>query len=275
MSGSPQVVVLISANAEWRVIKEIFPQVELQHSPYGEWFVTNLPPLNNSLRIATTESIGNKSIQTLDTESLLFFHGGWGKIAAAASTQYVIDRWSPVLLVNLGTCGGFEGEIERGAIILVEKTIVYDIIEQMGDFDEHIAHYTTEIDLSWLGEDYPQQVQRTLLVSGDRDLMVTEIPSLKKRYGAVAGDWESGAIAFVASRNATRCLILRGVTDLVGSRGGEAYGNIDLFFSAARHILNRLISALPAWVAIGMSATTSTRSDPLISDYSHSFTEGE
>lgn len=49
----------------------------------------------------------------------MFFHGGWGKIAAVASAQYVIDRWSPELLVNLGTCGGFEGEITKGTIILV------------------------------------------------------------------------------------------------------------------------------------------------------------
>ena len=39
----------------------------------------------------------------------------------------------------------------------------------------------------------------------------------------MALDWESGAIAWVAARNQTRCLILRGVTDLVGEAGDEAY----------------------------------------------------
>lgn len=183
-------------------------------------------------------------------EPVVFFHGGWGKIAAAASTQYVIDRWSPALLVNLGTCGGFEGEIEKGTIILAERTLVYDIIEQMGDYDEHIAHYTTDIDLSWLGGGYPQKVLRTLLVSGDRDLLVEDIPRLKAEFGAVAGDWESGAIAWVAARNNTRCLILRGVTDLVGSSGGEAYeGNIQVFVEGATKILSRLVDSLPGWIA--------------------------
>ena len=45
----------------------------------------------------------------------------------------------------------------------------------------------------------------TLLVSGDRDLRVEDIPHLKADFGAVAGDWESGAIAWVATRNNTRC----------------------------------------------------------------------
>jgi len=162
----------------------------------------------------------------------------------------VIDRWSPALLVNLGTCGGFEGEVEKGTIILAERTLVYDIIELMGDYAEHIAHYTTNLDLAWLGEDYPHDVQRTLLVSADRDLLVEDIPHLKAEFGAVAGDWESGAIAWVAARNQTRCLILRGVTDLVGGSGGEAYdGNIHVFVEGTREVLKGLVKALPAWLA--------------------------
>jgi len=161
--------------------------------------------------------------------SIVFFHGGWGKISAAASAQYVINRWAPELLINLGTCGGFLGEIEKGAIMLVERTVIYDIVEQMGDPDEAIEFYSTDIDLSWLGEP-PIEVQKGLLISGDKDLIVEELPSLREKYDARAGDWESGAIAWVVARNGTRFLILRGVTDLVGSGGGEAYeGNINVY----------------------------------------------
>ena len=226
-----RIVVVISASTEWQVIRDIFADAEPQPSPFGQWFVVDL-------------DVGER------TESVLFFHGGWGKVAAAASTQYVIDRWSPDLLVNLGTCGGFEGEIEKGTIILVERTVVYDIVEQMGDYDAAIAHYATDVDLSWLGERYPQDVRRTLLVSGDRDLLVEDIPRLQAQFGAAAGDWESGSIAWVAARNHTRCLILRGVTDLVGPGGGEAYeGNMDIFVAGATEGLERLVHFLPVWLA--------------------------
>ena len=226
-----RVVVIISANIEWQAIRSFFPTVEPQISPLGQWFVVEF-------------ELGQRR------EPVVFFHGGWGKIAAAASTQYVLDHWSPQLIVNLGTCGGFQGEIEKGEIVLVERTLVYDIIEQMVDPREAIAHYTTEIDLAWLGDDYPQAVRRTLLVSGDRDLMIQDIPRLEAEYGAVAGDWESGAIAWVAARNNARCLILRGVTDLVGSGGGEAYdGNVQVFVEGAARILRQLVDALPGWMA--------------------------
>ena len=118
----------------------------------------------------------------------------------------------------------------------------------MGDCDQALAHYATRIDLSWLPEPYPQEVRRTLLVSGDRDLVAQDIPLLKARYGAVAGDWESGAIAYVAARNGVRCLILRGVSDLVGSAGGEAYGRLEVFAENTGEIMRRLVGALPDWL---------------------------
>lgn len=224
-----QVVILISAYTEWQAVRKHFSAATYQKSPFGEWFQSSLP-------------MGTSSC------SAVFLHGGWGKIAAAASTQYAIDHWNPALLINLGTCGGFEGEIERGMVLLVEQTLVYDIVEQMSDPDNAIVHYTTKIDLSWLSEPYPMQVYRALLVSADRDLVVEEISHLKAKYGAIAGDWESGAIAYVATRNQKPCLILRGVTDLVGSRGDDTYGNFDLFVERATEIMDKLMDALPSWL---------------------------
>ena len=119
----PHVVVLISAGAEWRAVQKRFSTETAQPSPYGEWFQTRLT--------------GHES-------PVMFLHGGWGKIAAAGSTQYAIDRWKPNVLFNPGTCGGFAGEVETGTILLVEQTVVYDIVDKMVNSaaDTAIARYT-------------------------------------------------------------------------------------------------------------------------------------
>jgi adenosylhomocysteine nucleosidase len=169
-------------------------------------------------------------------------------LAAAASTQYAIDRWNPPLRINLGTCGGFDGSIDRGAIVLAARTVIYDIIERMGDGAGAVRDYSTTIDLAWLAGRPPSPVVRTTLVSADQDLDPTAIPILKTRYGAVAADWESGAIAYVAARNHRRLLILRGVTDLVGAHGGEAYGDIALFRRATDSVVRKLFADLPLWL---------------------------
>lgn len=224
-SESP-IVVLVSADQEWQSVLGYYQPGNLESTPYGDCF----------------------QLQSSYIDNVIFLHGGWGKIKAAGSTQYAISRWNPKLIINLGTCGGFDGQVERGEVILVEKTIVYDLIEQMLEPDVAIRAYTTELDLSFLREPYPQQVRRTLLVSGDRDLVSGEIPELMRKYGAVAGDWESGAIAFIAKANGMPCLILRGVSDLVGNDGGEAYDNIDLFTERALGVMENLLQHLPAWV---------------------------
>jgi len=223
---NPKVVVIISADGEWGAIPRLFPEAEYRESPYGPWF--------------TAEVAG---------EPVVFFHGGWAKIPAAASAQYAISTWRPELLVNLGTCGGFEGDVERDTVIMVDRAVVYDIINQIGDTDEVIARLTTEIDLGWVTEP-PIPVTRATIVSGDRDLLPEDIPRLRERYGARVGDWESGAIAWVCSRNGTRLLILRGVSDLVGASGGEAYGNRAAWVEAAERIVTRLVASLPGWLSL-------------------------
>jgi adenosylhomocysteine nucleosidase len=218
-----KVVVLVSAIAEWNAVKPLFPDSKMRRFPFGECFDI-----------------------ILQDEHISFFHSGWGKIASAGSMQHVIDTYFPDLIVNLGTCGGFEPETHLGEIILVEKTYVYDIVELMGDLDI-VTYYTTALDLTWLAEPYPYEVRRGMIASADSDLIPSKIPALKSQ-GAIAADWESAALAWVAQRNNARLLILRGVSDIVSEEGGEAYNNIEMFNERARGIMQQLIEQLPDWL---------------------------
>jgi len=195
--------------------------------------------------------MGEWFVREVSGKPVLFFHGGWGKIAAAASTQYVIDRWRPELLVNLGTCGGFAGKAQVGEVVLAAKTVVYDIVEAMGDPDEAIADYTTTLDTSAWPAGLAGEVKKDVIVSGDRDLVPAEIPRLVEHFHASVGDWESGAIAWTAHRNGVPVLILRGVSDVVGPSGDVTYGSMESFEVGTRKVLARLLGllerAVPSW----------------------------
>ena len=218
-----KVVVLISAIAEWNAVKPLFPDARIRRFPFGECFDI-----------------------LLQDEHISFFHSGWGKIASAGSMQYVLDKYSPDLIVNLGTCGGFEPAVRQGETILVEKTYVYDLVELMGDLDI-VSYYASTLDLSWLAEPYPYPVRRGTIASADSDLPPAKIPLLRSQ-GAIAADWESAALAWVAEQNHARLLILRGVSDMVSEEGGEAYNNIEMFNERARGIMEQLIEQLPEWL---------------------------
>jgi adenosylhomocysteine nucleosidase len=218
-----KIVVLISAIAEWEGVRPLFPGIAIQQSPYGE-----------SMDLI------------LNTWDLTLYHSGWGKIASAGMMQYVIDHDSPDLVVNLGTCGGFEGEVEQGDVILVERTFVYDIVELMGDLDIS-TYYASSLDLRWLPEPGPHPVRRGTIASADSDLPPGKIPFLKSK-GAIAADWESAAFAWVANKNNVRLLILRGVSDMVSEQGGEAYGDIEIFNQRAKTVMRNLFEQLPDWL---------------------------
>ena len=222
--------ILISANAEWEAIKPLFSEIRITHTPFGESI--HLPPDTSNL--------------TPDTSHLTLFHSGWGKISSAAVMQYVIDHHSPDLIVNLGTCGGFDGCVEQGDIILVEKTFVYDILELMEE-DDISPYYASDLDLSWLAEPYPYPIRRGALASADSDLLPERIPLLKSKV-AIAADWESAALAWVAQKNKARLLILRAVSDVVHEQSSEAYNNYEVFKARTWEIMKRLFDQLPGWL---------------------------
>ena len=219
-------VVIISANEEWKALAPHLGGMNHITFPLGTFVET-----------------------VIANRPLVVLNGGWGKTAAAASTQYAIQRWQPKLVINLGTCGGFSGRIERGEIVLAEETWMYDIEERMSDSGEALEAYHIRLNLDWLTQPYPQAVRRAALLSADRDLNPSEIPGLVAQFNGIAGDWESGAIAWVAQRNQTPCLILRGVTDLVDNSDGEAYGRWDVFAQATQKVMNVLWRHLPAWLS--------------------------
>ena len=220
-----KVIVLISANAEWQGTKPLFPDLPVELTPFGETINLKLGAWN-----------------------LTLFHSGWGRISSAAMMQYVIDHDSPDLVVNLGTCGGFAGLVNQGDVILVEKTFVYDIVELMSDEDV-LTHYASTLDLSWLPEPYPYPVRRGILASADSDLLPDRIPLLKSN-DAIAADWESAALAWVAQKNNARLLILRAVSDIVGDQGSEAYGGYEIFLERSRGIMKQLFDQLPGWLQV-------------------------
>ena len=221
------IAIIISANTEWAVVTAHYAVKQFETMLFGQHF----------------------RLQQ-NAEELGFFYGGWGKIDAAASVQYIIDTYKPELVINIGTCGGFAGQVKAGEIIVAEKTIVYDISERMFDAEQAIQDYTTDIDLSWLRDKSDERVRRTTLISADRDIDPKEVRMLQEQYHAVAADWESGAIAHVCKTNVIPLLIARGVSDVVSESEGEAYQSPDVFVARTEKIMKKLLELLPVWASL-------------------------
>jgi len=224
-----KIIILICADEEWKVVRDCLCPVEMNSSPFGEWFPHNFDIQEKRVVVA-------------------FFQTGCGKIPAAAATQFVIDKCSPKTIINLGTCGGFKGEVKKNDILIVKETVVYDIYERSGQNDEMIEKFRTSIDLAWLEEPFPMNAVPVTIATADQDLHPKMIRDLFKEYGAVAADWESGAIAYVAKKkNGVECLIVRGVSDVVDSNGKPS--NEKEIIEGAGTVMRKLIDGLPKWIS--------------------------
>jgi len=217
------IIVLVSADEEWNFVRDYLHPAKIFYSPFGEWFKYRY-------------DLCHKPVEGT------FFQTGCGKIPASAATQFVIDKYNPKLIINLGTCGGFRGKVNKKDILLVTETIIYDIYERSGQNDDMINRYRCNLDLSWIKKPYPIKVKPAIMATADQDLNLEMMPYLYEKYGAIAADWESGAIAYVGHKiNKRKCLILRGVSDL----GDEIYEAPDKFRIRVREIMPKLLDVLP------------------------------
>jgi adenosylhomocysteine nucleosidase len=222
----PTFIILIASSAEWQALLYLLDQQTTTQYPFGEFFD-----------------------HTISGHSARFVRTGWGKISAAAATQCVIDHWKPNCIINIGTCGGIAGRTRVGDIILANETLIYDLLVEMGDPIEEHKFYEVAIDLKWLGDKLPSSVKIAKILTGDRDLRSQEIAELIDKHEAIVADWESGAVAFVASRNKLPCVILRYVTDLVSAEAGELYEKQASFFEGrCVQAISDLLSILPEWL---------------------------
>jgi adenosylhomocysteine nucleosidase len=221
-AGHVRVVALISASAEWKIVVDQLRGEPLHDTPFGPWLS-----------------------HRLGGEDVVFFHGGYGKVSAAGSTQYAIDRWHPDVLVNLGTCGGFGGARKVGDLVLASETYLYDVVELMGDPDEAIEDFHTRLDPALWPARLASRVVVGPIASADRDIDPAAPRTLQARFHVSVADWESGAIAWVAAHNHTRVIILRGVTDLVDDTGADpTYHAVEVWQRASIAVMTSLIHLL-------------------------------
>ena len=220
MATNP-IAIIVPSETEWNVVLEYYGQDRVPLRPY-EHFSRQLGTQHGSIQAT-------------------FVFSGCGKVPAAAATQYAIDVFQPSRVINIGTCGGLDPALRDGDLIVADKTVVYDLCERSGGQDEMIARFTTVLAA---GDSVPAGIKRGTIVTGDQDADPAEIDQLRHKYGAIAADWESGAVAYITvTRNQIPCLVFRVVSDMVVSE--DIYRDAETFEERTANHLPKLLDKLP------------------------------
>ena len=146
---------------------------------------------------------------------------GIGKVNAALATQMLIDKFSPDFILNFGTCGGMNNSVEILKYYAVEKCCQFDF--DLRELDGVPLGYIQDYDSAF----FPANTQnldfleKSVLASADRFTNdINDINTINE-IGCSLRDMEGGAIAQVCLSNNMPLVMIKGITDVYGSRTAQ------------------------------------------------------
>ncbi len=164
---------------------------------------------------------------TINGKEVVMTECGIGKVNAAMSTQVMIDKYSPDVIINSGIAGSISRKLKIGDIVISKDCVQHDFDgTQMGD-PKGLIQYNDETRL-----DIP--VSKTIadklfkacenlentnvmigrIATGDIFVAHKEMrQSIADEFSALACEMEGGAVAQVCYRNSVECAILRCISD--------------------------------------------------------------
>lgn len=167
----------------------------------------------------------------VDQHEVALAVSGIGKVAAASTTQAVIERFAPDVVVNTGIAGSLSADLHIGDLVVGTSCVQHDVnVEAFGyapgqlpgqtrvDFpcDEVIVQHFCTVAEGLLGDE--ARVVRGMIVTGDTFVHTdAQKKALTQKFAGLCCEMEGAAIAQVAASNGVRFLGVRTISDEVGT----------------------------------------------------------
>lgn len=185
------------------------------------------------LENCSEEKIESRTIYigNISSKRIILTKTGIGKVSAATILTMLIERYNPDLVINMGIAGGYKKSLNTLDTILVTKAVYSDADMTTDEFSnlsygqlEEMPPYfeiAKELEDS-LDNVIPNDVIKGMIASGDQfvvshekceNLVNTHFPN----YDILGFDMESTAVYHVCYLYNKPCLVLRTISDIIGS----------------------------------------------------------
>ena len=162
----------------------------------------------------------------INNTEVVLVEAGVGKVNAARTTQILIDNFSIDAIINVGSAGSANDELDIGDIVIGEKIVQHDFdITAFGHPKGYISNVGRFIESS---QQLIQKMQQTILNIKDNDFKIkigtiasgdifcTELRMKEKirgKFNADAIEMEGAAIAQVCKLDNIPFIIIRSISD--------------------------------------------------------------
>jgi len=172
-----------------------------------------------------------------------------GKVNSARVCQILIDKFNPNLIINVGTAGSVDNNLEIGDVVVANKLVQYDFDvtpfgRKLGEI-ENIGQYI-KVDEELLNLFKNLNVTIGCIASGDKFIVNNEEKdNIRNIFDALCIEMEGASIAQVCYLDKVPFLVIRSITD---KKDGSSKVDFETFLESSSKnvasILNDVIDRI-------------------------------
>lgn len=163
----------------------------------------------------------------LADKRVLVFQSGIGKVGAAISTARILERFSPRLVINIGSAGGLDATLNIGDIVISSEVRYHDVDVTLvgceyGQIPNMPAAFLADSRLITLAQQAVSQntdhsSMTGLICTGDFFMADSAAVALaRSRFpGVIAADMEAASVGHTCHLYGCPFVVIRAVSDVV------------------------------------------------------------
>ncbi|WP_017472647.1 5'-methylthioadenosine/S-adenosylhomocysteine nucleosidase [Amphibacillus jilinensis] len=190
----------------------------------------------------------------LKNKDIVLLKSGIGKVNAAMATTILIERFKPNLIINTGSAGGLDPELDVGDIVIGEQVVHHDVDVtafnyKYGQVPSMPEHYTADLNLILAVEKANKKLsqvknKRGLIATGDSFMQDPERVAYVQRQipNIMAVEMEAVAIGQVCYQYDLPFVVIRALSDIAGKESAISFD--EFLDQAATHAAKLIMEVL-------------------------------
>ncbi|MBU8879480.1 5'-methylthioadenosine/S-adenosylhomocysteine nucleosidase [Bacillus sp. FJAT-29790] len=192
----------------------------------------------------------------MDGAEVVLLRSGIGKVNAAMSTTILLERFKPDFVINTGSAGGLNPELNVGDAVISTEVRHHDVDVtafgyEYGQVPQLPAAFEADSRLVQIAENCAQeikdiQVVRGLIATGDSFMNdPVRVDFIRDKFTDLqAVEMEAAAIAQVSYQFGTPFVVIRSLSDIAGKESGISFEQF--LEKAALHSANLVMKIVTA-----------------------------
>lgn len=193
--------------------------------------------LREALENKTVTTIANceYTTGTYNGKDVVLLKSGIGKVNAAMSTTILLHHFQPDVVINTGSAGGYDPDLEVGSVVISDEVRHHDVDctvfkYEMGQVPQMPPAYKADEKLMKLAVESVKEVGEHqygvgLICSGDSFMYDPErVEAVRKHFPQMkACEMEAAAVAQVCYQFQTPFVVIRALSDIAGKESDISF----------------------------------------------------